>query len=552
MTLAELETKFAQNILEDEGSYTLDLYSDRDGDLAGLPPDLVSAARQVAEEKEKPEKCHCITLSRSLVEPFLTYSDNRQHRETAWRAWVSRGVMASDRDNVPIIRKILQLRLEQAQLHGYKTFAEYAVADTMAQTPSAVMDLLQRVWAPAKTSCRREQTAVEEYIEKSGDNIKKVEPWDWRYYAEKIRSERYNLDAALVKPYFPLSKICQGLFDCAHKLFGLRFLPQPEIVSYHPDVITYEVRELVTVTKEDGSCVEEDRLVAIFLHDNYSRVNKQGGAWMAEYRSQHKNFIGDSDSNTCRNGSVVPIIVNNNNFSKAPEGQDTLLSFDDARTLFHEFGHGLHGMLSNVTYSRLAGTSVLRDFVELPSQLFEHWIQEPEVLGKFALHTETQQPIPDSLIMKIEAAKGFNSGYDTVSYLSSALIDQSLHSLTTVPDDFDVVAYEKTELDRLGMITEVGLRHRPIHFAHLFSTSSYAAAYYVYLWAEVLDADAFDAFKEKTSENPDGHCFNSSVAARLRSCIYSTGNSVEPGAAFRAFRGRDPVIEPMLKKKNLL
>jgi len=306
-------------------------------------------------------------------------------------------------------------------------------------------------------------------------------------------------------------------------------------------VVTYEVRETVSV---DGK--EEDRLVAVFLHDNYSRTHKAGGAWMSEYRTQRRNVAAGGG------GSVVPIVVNNNNFSKAPPGQQTLLSFDDARTLFHEFGHGLHGMLSDVTYGRLAGTSVLRDFVELPSQLFEHWVQEPEVLRKHALHTETGSPIPQDLITKIEAAAGFNSGYDTVSYVSSALIDQSLHNLTDVPSDFDVVAFEQTELRALGMIDVVGLRHRPVHFAHLFSTSSYASAYYVYLWAEVLDADAFDAFKEKTTENPEGSVFSPAVAQRLRNRIYSTGNSVEPGAAFRAFRGRDPVIEPMLRKKSLL
>lgn len=364
--------------------------------------------------------------------------------------------------------------------------------------------------------------------------------------------ERYDLDASEVKPYFPLDRITEGLFDCANKLFGLRFIRQPDIVSYHEDVVTYEVRETVTVDD-----VEQDRLVAIFLHDNFSRPHKAGGAWMSEYRSQRRNIdvatmTSTSSLDVVRDGSVVPIIVNNNNFSKAPPGQQTLLSFDDARTLFHEFGHGLHGMLSNVTYGRLAGTSVLRDFVELPSQLFEHWVQEADVLRKHALHTETGEPIPQVLISKIEAAAGFNSGYDTVSYVSSALIDQSLHNMTEVPADFDVVAFERTELKSLGMIDVVGLRHRPVHFAHLFSTSSYAAAYYVYLWAEVLDADAFGAFKEKTSENPEGNVFSPAVAKRLRNCIYSTGNSVEPGAAFRAFRGRDPIIEPMLRKKSLL
>ena len=341
-----------------------------------------------------------------------------------------------------------------------------------------------------------------------------------------------------------------AIFDCANKLFGLKFVLRSDITSYHPDVATYEVYESVETVDDNGVVSTNDELIALFLHDNYSRQYKNGGAWMSEYRSQTRNIGDDPVYKTYlrKDGSVIPIIVNNNNFAKAPAGQQTLLSFDDARTLFHEFGHGLHGMLSNVYYNTLAGTAVLRDFVELPSQLYEHWLSEREVLSNHALHVTTNEPIPDTLIKKLEAARGFNSGYDTVSYLASALIDQELHALTAIPSNFDVNSFEGTKAIELGILPVVGFRHRPMHFSHIFSGSSYAAAYYVYLWAEVLDADGFEAFKETTSSG----IFDPTIAKRLRKCIYSAGNSDEPGELYRQFRGRDPIIEPMLRKKSLV
>lgn len=367
-----------------------------------------------------------------------------------------------------------------------------------------------------------------------------IEAWDWRYYAEKLRQQKYDLNSSELKPYFSLNNMCAALFHCAEQLFHLRFVRVPSLQSYHPDVVTYEVWE----KGEDG----EEFLRAIFLHDNFCRPNKQGGAWMSEYRTQTRN-IGEIESNktgVTRNGSVIPIIVNNNNFSKAPEGQETLLSFDDCVTLFHEFGHGLHGMLSDVTYGTLAGTSVLKDFLELPSQLFEHWISEPAVLKQFARHYETNEPIPDILLERLKASRAFNCGFSTVEYLSSALVDQSLHQLTEIGDDFDVTKFEQTELARLQMPPCMVMRHRPTHFLHLFACSGYAAGYYVYLWAEVLDADGFDAFVES------GDIFSPEVAARVRRFVYSAGNSIEPGEAYRQFRGRDPQVEPMLRKKSLL
>lgn len=342
-----------------------------------------------------------------------------------------------------------------------------------------------------------------------------LQPWDWRFYAEKIRQTRYNLDAAELKPYFSLPKMCEAIFDCAQRLFGLKFVYRPDLKSYHPDVQTYEVWEADAEGKEF--------LRAIFLHDNFSRSNKQGGAWMSEYRTQSRNFTIDSDfavrADADGTKTVIPVIVNNNNFCKAPEGQPTLLSFDDAVTLFHEFGHGMHGMLSDVTYQRLAGTSVLRDFVELPSQLFEHWLSQPEVLKKYAHHFETGEAIPDELIARLKASQCFNNGFDTVEYLSSALVDQSLHQQVSIPSDFSVSDFEKQELDRLSMPEGMIMRHRPTHFLHLFSCSSYASAYYVYLWAEVLDADGFDAFLEK-GELHEYVSKSTFLSHLLRTCLH--------------------------------
>lgn len=524
--LAELTTTFSQNVLGDETAFTLLLSH---SDLSGCPPDLVAAARQAAAERDMAADDHVITLSRSLVEPFLTFSDRRDLRERAWRAWTKRGELDPQRDNHPIMREILKLRAEQAGMHGYASFADYQTADTMAQRPARVMELLENVWGKAKVSANAERQALEEFVAShaaEGDEAVDIQPWDWRYYAEKVRQSRYNFDEVELKPYLSLEAMTAAVFDVAGQLFGLRFVERPDIAGYHPDVKVYEVRETV-----EG----EDRLRAIFLHDNYSRQNKQSGAWMSELRA------------ACPAQGTVPIILNNNNFAKGREGAPTLLSFDDARTLFHEFGHGCHGMLSATNFLRLAGTNVLRDFVELPSQLMEHWLAQPEVLKKHARHYKTQEAVPDELLARLKAAENFNQGFGTVEYTISALLDQSLH---TVPGEraaeLDIGAFEEAELARLGMPQGMAMRHRPAHFQHLFSTSAYAAAYYVYQWAEVLDADGFEAFLEA------GSCFDGDTAHRARKYIYSSGNSLEPGEAYRLFRGRDPTVEPMLKKKGLL
>eukprot|EP01034_Spumella_vulgaris_P021931 gene21931-28011_t len=532
---ANLETKFTQNILADESEITIVLTKD---DLDGLPEDLVASARQAAvDRKIEGEDSYVITLSRSLVEPFITYSNRRDLREKAWRLWTSRGELDAARDNLAVARRLLVLRLEQARMHGYQSYAEYATADTMAGSPQRVLELLESVWSRGKESIHRERIELENYIANhppptdstSTSTTNTIEPWDWRFYAEKVRQSAYSLDEEEVKPYFSLERMLEAIFDVAGKLFGLSFTLRPDLVTYHPDCKVYEVRE-------------GDKVVALFLSDNCARQYKRSGAWMSEFRSQHKN----NDENI----SVLPIIINNNNFNRGPVGADgretTLLSYDDARTLFHEFGHGLHGMLSNVTYSRLAGTSVLRDFVELPSQLYEHWLGQHKVLKQHALHFATNESIPDELLDRLNNANKFGQGFSTIEYTSSALVDIALHRHTEDVEGLDLAAFERQELTRLGMPSGMAMRHRPAHFQHLFSGSSYASAYYVYLWAEVLDADGFDAFLET------GDCFDPTTAARVRRHIYSAGNSEDPADLFRQFRGRDPAIEPMLKKKGLL
>jgi peptidyl-dipeptidase Dcp len=520
--LAELTTRFGQNVLADESAYRLVLRDERE--LAGLPDFVRAAARQAAVERGVSDG-HVITLSRSHIVPFLTFSDRRDLREQAWRAWTSRGEHDGAHDNRPVAREILALRNEQARAHGYASYADYALADTMAGTQPAVERLLDQVWVRAKACLEQERAALQALMMSRGESFT-LEAWDWRYYAEKVRHLRYDLDEAQVKPYFPLDRMVDAVFDCAQRLFGIRFVLKPQVQAYHPDVKVYEVRG------------EDDKLVGVFLHDNFARTSKRSGAWMSSYRSQSRNTAPAG-------GAVTPIVVNNNNFARGAPGEPTLLSFDDARTLFHEFGHGLHGLLSSVTYERLSGTNVLRDFVELPSQIFENWLTEPEVLKKHARHHVTGEPIPDELVQRLHAAERFNQGYETVRYTASALVDMAAHALTSAEGP-DIVAFERETLERIGMPPGVGLNHRLPHFQHLFSGSGYAAGYYVYLWAEVLDADGFDAFGEA------GNPFDPALAQRLRQFIYASGNSLEPSEAYRAFRGRAPTVEPMLRKRGLV
>jgi peptidyl-dipeptidase Dcp len=519
--LAALTTQFGQNVLADESAYRLVLQDE--ADFAGLPESVRAAAQQAAAERGLGG--HVITLSRSLLVPFLSFSERRDLREQAWRAWTSRGEHAGANDNRAIVREILQLRAEQAALHGKPSYADYALDNSMAREQGAVQRLLDNVWRRALPALEREREQLLTLMRESGHGRLQhaIEPWDWRYWAEKVRQRTYALDDAEIKPYFPLERMVAAAFDCAERLFGVRFVERADLPVYHPDVKAYEMRA------SDG------RVAGIFLHDNFARPSKRSGAWMSSLRQQTRN-----------GGEVIPVIVNNNNFAKASPGEPTLLSFDDVRTLFHEFGHGLHGLLSSVGYERLSGTNVLRDFVELPSQLFEHWMSEPAVLRRHARHVVTGEAIPDALIERLAAARRFGQGFETVRYTASALTDMAVHALPAgqVPDD--VVAFEARVLRERGLPPGVGLNHRFTHFQHLFAGSGYAAGYYVYLWAEVLDADAYDAFVEA------GDPFDGAVATRLKRHIYAAGDSVEPGATYAAFRGRAPQLEPMLKKRGLL
>jgi len=567
--LAELTTEFMQNVMKDEEKYELVLTKE---ELEGCPDGLVAAAKTAAternvklptdtnephvkkqkvdESKEQQEELYVITLSRSLVEPFLVYSTRRDLREKAWRAWTDRGsrkLFPKERDNIDVGTDILKLRKRQAELHGARTFAEWQCTDRMAKTPENVMKLTQDVWSRAIKAADFEKTSMEEYIREYGSDIDKallpenggqIEPWDWRHYAEKVRIAKYDFDESLLKPYLSLDSVTNAVMSVANKLYGLKYIKREDIHSFHPDVDVYEVRQ--NLPQEGNS--EKDKLIAIFLHDNYARKFKSGGAWMSEYRTQTKNLPPGCDSI-----ESVPIIANSNNFAKG-EGGNTLLSFDDANTLFHEFGHGLHGTLSDCTYETLASTNVLTDWVELPSQLMEHWLEQPEVLKQYAKHYQTGDVVPSELLDKMKAAKAFNSGFDTVEYTSCALLDMILHNRESynAEDGFDLSTFEEEELKKLGMPHGIVMRHRPSHFLHLFASSHYAAGYYVYQWAEVLDADVFAAFKEK------GNIFDPELAKLAREKIYSSGNTVAPDQLFREFRGRDPDVQFMLKKKGLV
>ncbi len=523
--LAELTTSFAQNVLHDEASYQLVLRDE--ADLAGLPPFARDAARQAAAERDQPD-AHVITLSRSLIVPFLTFSERRDLREQAWRAWVGRGEHAGEHDNRPVAREILELRNEQARLHGHASYADHVLTDTMAGTRAAVQQLLDEIWPRALDAVAREREELEAVRrEQTGAlSSEAIEAWDWRYWAEKVRQQRYALDDAEIKPYFALPRMVQAAFDCAQRLFGLRFTPREDLPVYHPDVKAYEVHNAA------------GKVVAVFLQDNFARSTKRSGAWMSSLRMQNRNEPGG--------GAALPVVLNNNNFAKGAPGAPTLLSQEDVRTLFHEFGHGLHGMLSDVSFERLSGTQVLRDFVELPSQLFEHWMSEPAVLKQHARHWQTDAPIPDELIERLHAARRFNQGYETVRYCASAFADMAVHALSREQLPADLCAFEDETLRQLGLPEGVGINHRLVHFQHLFSGSGYAAGYYVYLWAEVLDADGFEAFKEA------GDPFDPRVAALLHRFIYASGNSLEPGAAYAAFRGRAAQVEPLLRKRGLV
>ena len=516
--LATLGTHFSQNLLADEKEWELVL--DGPDDCAGLPQALIDAASATATTRGQAGK-HVITLSRSSVEPFLQFSARRDLREQAFQAWAKRGENGGVTDNRAIAAETIALRGERARLLGYDNFAAYRLADSMAKTPENARDLLRSVWEPAKARAAREEHALQALAARDGDNFT-VEPWDWRYLSEKRRQAEFDLDEGQIKPYFQLDRMIEAAFYTATKLFGVTFEPRADIPLYHPDARAWAVKDAA------------GEPVALFIGDYFARPSKRSGAWMSGFRDQKK-----------LDGIVLPIIVNVMNFAKAPAGQASLLSFDDARTLFHEFGHGLHGMLSDVTYPMLSGTNVARDFVEFPSQLYEHWLEEPELLRCFAIHAATGEPMPEALLGRLLSARGFNQGFATVEYTASALVDLDLHS-SAMETPVDVVAFEKATLEKLGMPRGIIMRHRTPHFQHVFAGDGYSSAYYSYLWSEVLDADGFDAFKEA------GDIFDPATAKRLRDNVYGAGNTRDPEAAYAAFRGRAPSPEALLKKRGLV
>jgi len=513
--LASLATQFSQNVLKDEQSWRMVL---EESDLDGLSDTLREAAARAAADAGLSGK-YVITLSRSSVEPFLQFSARRDLREQAFNAWIKRGEMGKDTDNRAITAEIVALRTEFANLLGYNTFAEYSLEETMAKAPGSVRDLLTAVWEPAVQRAGEEREALQARARAEGSNFA-IAPWDWRYFAEKERKARYDVDEASTRPYLTLDNVIAAAFETAGKLFGLKFKELKEAPRYHPDVRVWEVTD------------KRGQHVGVFLGDYFARPSKRSGAWMNAFRSQSKVA-----------GEVSPVIVNVMNFARGEEDQPSLLSLDDARTLFHEFGHGLHGLLSDVTYPSISGTSVTRDFVELPSQLYEHWLMVPEVLEKFAVHHETGKPMPAKLLSRIKKARNFNQGFSTVEYLASAFVDMELHALEDRAA-LDVDAFERGTLDRLGMPREIVMRHRIPHFLHIMG--GYAAGYYSYLWSEVMDADAFAAFEET------GDHFDKATAKKLLKFIYSGGNQRDPLEAYVAFRGRPPEIEGLLKKRGLV
>jgi len=513
--LAGLFTSFSQNVLGDETERLLLL--DSETDLAGLPESLRAAAAAAAESRSHKGKW-AVLNTRSSVDPFLTYSERRDLREKVWRTFVSRGDNGDARDNNKTITEILALRAERAKLLGYATHAHWRLESSMAGTPERAMGLLEAVWKPAVARVREEVADMQAIADKEGAKLT-IEPWDYRFYAEKVRKAKYDLDENEVKPYLQLEKLREGMFWVAERLLGLHFAPVAGVATYHPDVRVWEVKNA------------QGQHVGLWYFDPYARPGKRSGAWMNAYRVQER-----FDS------PVTTIVSNNSNFVKGAPGAPVLISWTDAETLFHEFGHALHGLSSNVSYPSLAGTRVFRDYVEFPSQLLEHWLPTPEVLDRFALHYQTGQPIPKELVAKIARAETFNQGFATTEYLASALVDMKLHLAGATPIDPD--AFERETLLALGMPKQIVMRHRTPHFTHVFSSDAYSAGYYSYLWADTLTADAFEAFTEA------GGPWDKAVAQRLRDHVFSRGNTVDPAEAYRAFRGRDAGIAALMRKRG--
>ncbi|TCS61984.1 peptidyl-dipeptidase Dcp [Primorskyibacter sedentarius] len=506
--LATLGTSFTQNLLADEAGWSMTL---TEADLEGLPDFVRDAARAAGEEQGADGPV--ITLSRSLIVPFLQFSPRRDLREAAWRAWVSRGANGGETDNREIAAEVLALREERAKLLGYDSFAAYKLETEMAGSPDRVRELLMAVWEPARAQAEADAQVLSDMMHADGMNGD-LEPWDWRYYSEKRRRAEHDLDEAELKPYLQLDRMIEAAFDCANRLFGLEFRPL-EAALYHPDCRAWEV------TRNGAH-------VAVFIGDYFARASKRSGAWCSAMRMQAKRPV-----------AKAPIVVNVCNFAK---GDPALLSYDDARTLFHEFGHALHQMLSDVEFGSVAGTSVARDFVELPSQLYEHWLEVPEVLERFATHAETGEPMPREMLERVLGAANYDMGFQTVEYVASAMVDLDFHDGAAPADP---MAAQANTLARLGLPHAIPMRHATPHFAHVFAGDGYSSGYYSYMWSEVMDADAFAAFEEA------GSAFDADTAKRLEANILSTGGSVEAEDLYKAFRGRMPGVEALLKGRGL-
>ncbi len=515
--LASLFTAFSQNVLKDEEEGIV-LIED-EADLAGLGKSARDAAAAAAASRGH-EGQWAILNTRSSVEPFLTYSDNRELREEVWRMFVNRGDTGGATDNNSIIADILELRAERAALLGYETHAHWRLENAMARDPQRAIELMEAVWAPAVARVNEEVADMQAVADKESAGIR-IEPWDYRYYAEKVRKDKYDLDEAQITPYMQLENLREGMFYMATRLFGFSFrqITDETVPVYHPDVRVWEVSD------------PEGGLVGLWYFDPYARKGKRSGAWMNAYRSQER-FDGD----------VRVIVSNNANFQKGAPGEPVLISWEDARTLFHEFGHALHGLSSDVNYPSLSGTNVARDYVEFPSQVLEHWLSTPEILNLYALHYETGEPIPESLVEKIERAETFNQGFKTVEYLSSALVDMNLHTSGEAIVDPD--AFERETLAELGMPAEIVMRHRTPQFLHIFAGDSYSAGYYSYLWSDTLTADAWEAFTEA------GGAWDEEVAQRLRENVFSVGNTIDPADGYRGFRGSDAGIDALMRKRG--
>lgn len=513
--LATLGAAFGQNVLADERDWALLL---DESDLAGLPQFLKGAMAEAAEMRGQKGR-YAVTLSRSIYEPFTTFSRRRDLREKAFRAFTMRGQNGGETDNRAVVRDMLRLRAEKAKLVGYETYAALKLDDTMAKTPGAVLDLLNPVWRRAREKAAADQAELERIAASEGSN-EKFAAWDWRYYQERLRAEKYAFDEAELKPYLQLERVIEACFDVAQRLFGLSLVEKPGVAAWHEDVRVFAVRNA------DGS----ER--GLFLADYFARPSKRSGAWMSSLQTGYKLGSGST-----------PIIYNIMNFAKPSAGEPALLSVDEAKTLFHEFGHALHGMLTEATWPSVAGTAVSRDWVELPSQLYEHWLTVPAILERHARHHRSGEPMPKALIDKMLAARNFAAGFNTVEFTSSALVDMAYHARAEAPDD--PLAFEAETLKQLGMPEAIAMRHRTPHFLHIFSGDAYSSGYYSYMWSEVLDADAFRAFEET------GDPFNPAVAEKLRKHIYASGGSRDPEELYLAFRGKMPSPEAMMAKRGL-